>query len=947
MIRKLIITLSLITLISCSVADRAPTTPNGVNWVESHSPKQGELGISYDKFTLDNGLTVILHQDDSDPLVHVNVTYHVGSAREEPGMSGFAHFFEHMMFQGSVHAPNDLHTKLVDAMGGDLNGGTNSDTTKYYNTVPANELEKILWLEADRMAFVLPAVTQEKFEVQRATVKNERAQRYDNAPYGLVWETTGRALYNPEHPYSWPTIGYVDDLNRVTLNDLKAFFLRWYGPNNATLVIAGDFDKQQTLAWVNKYFGDIPTGPTVEKDDKQLVSLDADRYVTLPDNIHLPLLQLTFPTVYVQHADEAPLDFLSQIIGDGKTSLLYEALVKSGIAVQVGASHPCQELACTFSIYAVVNPASGRTLADVEAIIRDTLAQWQQQPVDAATLEKFQRMFKAGTIFGLERVAGKASQLASGETFFGRPDNIAYDLARYGAVTEADIKRVYQQYIASQHAVVLSVVPHGAEAMAAKEANYQLPEPQGPQPEQLVTTDVVAPAVNSEFDRFIAPDTGAAISIAMPKSWQFALNNGIPVKGISTNEIPTVSVLLTIEGGPLLDPAGKEGVAALTASMMNESTQIRSSEQLADAIESLGSRVSFSSGGRSTQVSVTSLVEFLPQTMALVEEMLTKPGFKESDFGRLKQQTLQFLHHASKDPKSIAGNTKRQLLWGKGTRLGVADGGTLASVESITLDDIKAFYHSNYSSAMAKAVVVGQVSEADAQQSLQWLQSWSGDPITLPDATPGVSDYQGQIVLVDHPEAAQAVMIVGRTAPAFDATGTQFKLGLANYPLGASFTSRANQLLREQKGYTYGAFSRFAGGKQQGNFSLSADLLQQATGDAVNDTLELLTAYAEQGPTAQEVETMRSAVTQGEALVYESAGQKASLLRRIQQFNLADDFPAQQQQIIASIEQQELRQLAQQWLDPKTMWVLIVANADSVKADLEAIEGWTVTTWTP
>lgn len=947
MIRAIALSCSLILLTACSVSEPKTPTPAGVNWVESHVPADGELGINYDKFTLDNGLTVILHQDDSDPLVHVSVTYHVGSAREEPGMSGFAHFFEHMMFQGSVHAPDDLHSKLIDGMGGNLNGGTNSDTTKYYNTVPANELEKVLWLEADRMAFVLPVVTQEKFEIQRATVKNERAQRYDNAPYGLMWETTGRALYQPDHPYSWPTIGYVEDLNRVTVNDLKAFFLRWYGPNNATLVVAGDFDKPQALEWIHKYFADIPMGPKVDKDDKQLVSLDADRYVTLPDNIHLPLLKITYPTVYVQHQDEAPLDFLSQIIGDGKTSLLYEKLVKTGIAVEVGTSHPCQELACTFNVFAVVNPAAGKTLAEVEQIIRQSFAEWQEQPVDPATLEKYQRMFKADTVFGLERVDGKANQLASGQVLFDRPDNIAYDLSRYGAVTEADIKRVFNQYITNNHAVVLSIVPHGAEAIAAKEQNYVLPEPQRPQADQLVSHEVIAPEVNSSFDRNLMPTTGEPIRISMPQSWQFTLDNGIEVKGISTDEIPAITILLDIQGGPLLDPKGKEGLSALTAAMLNESTERRTSEQVANAIESLGSSIKVSSSGRSTKVSISSLVEFLPQTMALAEEMLMQPAFTEADFERLRQQTLQFLHHASKDPKSIASNTKRQLLWGKDTRLGVADGGTLASVSAIELADIKAFYQANYSAAMASAVVVGSADKQQVKQALSWLQSWTGAPITLPEATPGQTGLAGQIILVDQPEAAQAVMVVGRPSVPYDATGTYFKLGLTNHPLGAAFTSRANQILREQKGYTYGAFSGFTGGKQQGNFSLSANLLQEQTGNAVSDAIALMTDYAASGPTDEEVASMRSAVTQGEALSYESSRQKAALLRRIQLFNLADNFPLEQQKIIASISKQELQSLAKQWLDPNTMWVLVVANADSVKADLEAIEGWTVTTWQP
>ena len=231
-----------------------------------------EIVIPYEKFVLDNGLTVVLHEDKSDPLVHVDVTYHVGSGREEVGKSGFAHFFEHMMFQGSEHVADEEHFKIITEAGGTLNGTTNSDRTNYFQTVPSNQLEKMIWLEADRMGFLLDAVTQDKFEVQRETVKNERGQRVDNAPYGLLFERVGEAMYPEGHPYSWSTIGYIEDLNRVNVNDLKAFFLRWYGPNNATLTIGGDIDKEQTLAWIEKYFGSIPRGPEVDNPEKLPVS---------------------------------------------------------------------------------------------------------------------------------------------------------------------------------------------------------------------------------------------------------------------------------------------------------------------------------------------------------------------------------------------------------------------------------------------------------------------------------------------------------------------------------------------------------------------------------------------------------------------------------------------------------------------------------------------------
>ena len=264
-----------------------------MSFIEQVEAQEGKTVIPYQKYVLDNGLTLILHQDSSDPLVHVDMTYHVGSGREELGKSGFAHFFEHMMFQGSEHVADDEHFKIVTESGGTMNGTTNSDRTNYFQTVPANQLEKMLWLEADRMGFLVDAVTQEKFEIQRETVKNERGQSYDNRPYGLLSERVGQAMYPAGHPYSWQTIGYIEDLNRVNVNDLKAFFLRWYGPNNATLTIGGDVDVEKTLAMVNKYFGSIPRGPEVKMPEKPSFTINADRYISMEDNVHLPLVYMS------------------------------------------------------------------------------------------------------------------------------------------------------------------------------------------------------------------------------------------------------------------------------------------------------------------------------------------------------------------------------------------------------------------------------------------------------------------------------------------------------------------------------------------------------------------------------------------------------------------------------------------------------------------------------
>jgi len=338
-VKKLIALMLLLPLAACNnetspevttATVETPSLPAGITLVEEFKGDDGGIAIPYTKYRLANGLTVILHEDHSDPMVHVDVTYHVGSNREEIGRSGFAHFFEHMMFQGSANVADEEHLKLVSNAGGTLNGSTSNDRTNYYETLPINQLETALWLEADRMGFLLEAVNQEKFEIQRETVKNERGQRVDNQPYGRAFETLSISLYEQDHPYYWPIIGWIEDLNRADVNDLKRFFLRWYGPNNAAVSIGGDIDPMATLEMVNKYFGPIPAGPAVENLPKQPGHLAADRHVTLEDNIHLPLIALIMPTVYAFHDDEAPLDAAAKILGQGKASLLYQRLVQTG-----------------------------------------------------------------------------------------------------------------------------------------------------------------------------------------------------------------------------------------------------------------------------------------------------------------------------------------------------------------------------------------------------------------------------------------------------------------------------------------------------------------------------------------------------------------------------------------------------------------------------------------
>ncbi|PKI12656.1 M16 family metallopeptidase [Colwellia sp. 12G3] len=920
-------------LFACSSQETAQL-PIGVSLVETVTAQQDTLNIPFKKYKLANGLTVILHQDNSDPLVHVDVTYHVGSAREQLGKSGFAHFFEHMMFQGSQNVADEQHFKVVTQSGGDLNGTTNSDRTNYFETVPKNQLEKMLWLESDRMGFLLEAITPEKFEIQRATVKNERGQNVDNRPYGRLNETVSQMIFPREHPYSWPVIGYLSDLDRGTVTDLKEFFSRWYGPNNAVVTIGGDIDEAQTLAWVNKYFGKLNAGPAVESMAKTSVTLEDNRYYSFTDNVSLPLLYISFPTVYGMHEDEPALDVLANILGNGPTSLLYKNLVKSGVAVQAGASHPCRELACQMSFYALPNPQQGLSLTKIEQVINDTLVEFEQRGVNADDLLKTKVGIETGTIYGLQSVSGKVSNLAHYQTMLGNANYTEQQVARYNKVTEADVMRVFKQYIQGKGAAILSIVPQGQEALIAKENNFALPDVSNPAKLAQLDTPIMKNA--SGFDRSVMPTSGANPQITVPSLWREKFDNGIEIIATKNSETPTISLLLSLDGGVLLDSVEKAGLASLTASLMNEGTTVHSKEELSNELALLGSNISIGAGGRNTYIQVNSLVKNLDATLALMNEMMFKPEFAQDDFDRVKNQLIQSLEQGNKDANTLASKALKQVTYGKNNRFGIADSGTIATVSAITLDDIEDFYQTYFSPAKASLVMVGDIDKADFIERLWPLKAWKGNDYKIngeykfPEVTPN------KLYFVDLPNASQSVIKLSRRAMTYDATGEHFKATLMNYPLGSAFNSRINLNLREDKGYTYGASSYFSAGKTLGRFNAGASVKKEHTYDAMVEIEAELKNYQQNGLTADEVTFMRQAISQNEALSFETPSQKSGFLRQLLQFNLPVNYGEEQSNIINNITIEQLNAIAAKELSKPMQWI-VVGDGQVVRPQLKAL----------
>jgi zinc protease len=906
--------------------------------VEKVTQKGAEVIIPYERYQLANGLTVIVHEDHSDPLVHVDVTYHVGSAREEIGKSGFAHFFEHMMFQGSDNVGDEQHFKIVTEAGGTLNGSTNRDRTNYFETVPSNQLEKMLWLEADRMGFLLDAVTQKKFEVQRETVKNERGQNYDNRPYGLVGEVIARNLYPYGHPYSWLTIGYIEDLNRVNVNDLKNFFLRWYGPNNAVVTIGGDVKTQDVVKLVEKYFGSIPRGPEVAPMKLPAPTLESDRYVTLVDNYaRIPQLAITFPTVPLHHPDQAALDCLAEIIGQGKNSVFYQELVKTQKTLNTTAFHNNTELSGEFRF--TLTPAPNTSLADSKKLIDDAIKAFEARGVKEEDVVKFKGSTEASYIFGLQSVGGKVRQLAAYYTYAGNANMIGKELADVAAVTKEDVIRVYEKYIKGKPAVILSVATKGQESNIVSAENYK-PDESGYKAPSYGYEGLKYGKPKDSFDRSKMPGNGPNPIVKVPELWKADLVQGIRIAGSESKELPMVFASITLKGGHILqaNDTSKVGLARMFALMMNEDTQTLTGEQMQAELQKLGSSISVSSSVDGITFNVQSLKKNLDKTLALLEERMLRPKFTDEAYSRLQKQVVEGFKQRKSQPATIASDLYSKLSYGESNILGLSEVGSEYTIKNLTIKDIQGYYDNHISSRGAYVVVVGDVSKSDIISCLQFLKQLPDKEINLPDVGAFPSIDKTRIYLVDVPKAAQTEFRVGGyTGLKYDATGEFYRAGLANFPLGGGFNGRVNINLREDKGWTYGARSSFTGNKYFGEFSFGSGIRGNATDSALFEVMKDLTTYATKGASDEELKFMKSAIGQRDALRYESGFQKAGFIGQMLYYDLPADYVDQQSKILKNISKDEINQLAAKWIHPDRMNILLVGDKAKILPGLKRL----------
>ncbi len=910
------------------------TTYTVPRFIEEVKKTGNELVIPYKRYRLANGMEVLIHEDHSDPIVYVDVTYHVGSAREQQGRSGFAHFFEHMMFQGSKNVADDQHFKIITEAGGTLNGTTNTDRTNYFEVVPGNQLEKMLWLESDRMGFLLDSVTQQKFEVQRATVKNERGQRYDNAPYGLVNEKIGEALYPKGHPYSWSTIGYIEDLNRVDVNDLKRFYMRWYGPNNAVLTIAGDVDVENTLKLIQKYFGSIPRGPEVKPQQVDPVSLSEKRYISYEDNVKLPMLRIAYPTVKMNTKEDLALDVLANVLSGSKGAPLYKEFVESKKAVAANAFQYSRELAGQFEFMLRANPNS--SLADLEKELFACLDEWEKTGVTDDDLVKFKANFNSGRYNRLSTVQGKGAALAAYYTFTGDPNYIKKETELMNSLTKKDVMDVYYKYIKGKNPVVLSCVPKGkADLVAAKDTWQMYQRTVESESDEYKNLKYTEPKDN--FDRSKMPVPPPAKPVPVPDFFKDKLPNGIEYIGVTDNEIPKVNILISIKNGHRYESFEKAGIASLLAAVLEQSTQKTSAEEIENKLDRLGSSIDISADDEAIYIQVSSMKENLNPTIEILKEILFQPKFDNQEIELERKRKLDMIIQSQMSAASLANELYNAVLRSKEDVLRIRTIGTKSSIEAITADDLKKFYQQCLNSKLISVAVSGSIDKATVAKSLMFLSTIKAGPDLNYKEPVYPKIEKTKIYFIDKKGAAQSEIRVGYMALPYDAEGEFYKSQIMNYSFSGAFNSRINYLLREIKGWTYGSRGAFSGTKYTGPFTISGGFKSNTTDSTIVEIMNELRKYAEGGIKDDELSFTKNAMSQSDALRYESPTQKLYFIKRIMDYNLSKDYVSKQTAILNNISADEINKLARKNLPYNNMVILVLGDKESNFSKLKAL----------
>ncbi len=889
-----------------------------------------DFSIDYEKYTLDNGLEVILHEDKSDPLVAVAIAYHVGSNREKPGRTGFAHFFEHMLFQNSENVGKGNFFKIVDELGGTFNGGTSNDFTVYYEVVPKDALEKILWMESDRMGFMINTVTTPVLENEKQVVKNEKRQRVDNQPYGHTNYVIDKNLYPEDHPYNWQVIGSLEDLEAATIEDVKEFYDIYYGPNNATMVVAGDIDFTEVKTMVEKYFGEIPAKPEVPALEPRIGKLEATKMLMHEDNFaQLPELRMVWPTVDQQNDDKYALQYLGQLLDDGKRAPLYKVLVEERkLAPSPYAYNSAQEIAGTFTIGVRAN--AGVDLDSVYTGVQAALKRFEENGIDDKDMERIKNALETDFYNGISSTLSKGFQLAFANEFFGSPDYLEENIRKTRAVTKADVMRVYETYIKDRPFIMTSFVPKGQVELVVEGSTVA----------EVVEEEIIIgaeapplPEDNSEFektpsqiDRSTPPELGEPAVVQAPDIWKTKLANGLQVYGIENTELPLVNFSLRVKGSALLEDPAKLGITNLISEVLLEGTANKTPEELEDAIKQLGANLNAYNTQEYFHLSGNCLAKNFEEVMALVEEILLEPRWDETEFDRVKQKTITQIKQRAGQPNAIAGTVFNKLIYGENNIQAMRSEGSEETVSGIVLDDLRSFYDQNFSPTVASFHVAGSVSQSEVKQALERLaDEWAAREVALPDLPEPETPEKPQLYFVNIPNAKQSVIYIGRPTVARNSTDYA-PLNFVNQKLGGGVTGQLFQTLREEKGYTYGAYSALPSRMNTSYLVALSSVRANVTRESMQTFQDILANYPASFD-EETLETTRTMMLRSNALEYETLGDKIGILQSITTFDLPEDYLQQEMEVIRNINLDQAQATIDRYITPDNMIYVVVGDA--------------------
>ncbi|MBS1355873.1 MAG: insulinase family protein [Odoribacter sp.] len=897
---------------------------------------QGEKDFSlpYEKFVLDNGLQVVLHEDKSDPIVSVAIQYHVGSAREKPGKTGFAHLFEHMLFQRSEHLGRNEFFKKIGELGGSFNGATGPDGTVYYETVPRDALEKVLWMESDRMGFFINTVTRKGLEREIDVVSNEKRQN-ENRPFGQSNGMMLKQFYPEGHPYRWPVIGSIADLHGATVDDIKQFYRKYYAPNNATLVVAGDFDRREVEAMIRKYFGEIPAREEVEPVRPIPVQLEKTSKYVLEDRFaNAPGLEMNFSGAEQFHPDAYPLRILALLLSYGKNAPFYKVLVEDNkLASYVNVASSSLELSGQVSVS--VKAYKETDLNTVYRGIQEAFERFEQEGIRDNDLERMKIMQETMLYNVMMSLESKTQALARNNVFAGRPDQMVIDLAHYQAVTKEEVMRVYRKYVRGKHFVALSTVPQGQTSLALTGSVVVRPDEDSPVGQKLVadegavTDDDPYEYTPSVFDRSVEPPLLANTpESAMPPVWTGEMSNGMKVKGMAYTELPVVQFAVYLNSGMLCEPKGKSGLARLTAAVLNCGTRTKTPEELEVALGLLGARVSFGVSTERMQLSGSCLKKNFPQVLRLVEEMLLEPRWDETALELARKRMIGNIRQSSTEPNVLARHVFRQMMYGPENVLSNSALASEKEVAAITMEDIKTFYKTHIVPGQATFDFVGGYEKKEVMKFLQPLaRTWTTGGASQERLNLNFMAPQAKVYFVDYPGAKQSYILLG--CPAMPkASNDYYPAKMVNQLLGASSNALLFDVLRLQHGYTYGAYSFFDCGKYANEFRATSSVQAAYTLEAMQLFKSCISTYGEQF-TEQSLVKTKDAMFKENAAAFEMPDARLDLLSEMTVDGLPVDDLKRQEQLLKRMTLPEAKACIRNWLDYDRMFFVVVGDAAS------------------